>query len=59
MMRLKVMIMTTGRARMRTWQAVSLHRRNTAEGETRMTEIYVTSSAAEMHVANRKLVSGV
>jgi hypothetical protein len=34
--------------------AVSLHRRNTAEDKTGMTEICVTSSATEMHAAELK-----
>jgi hypothetical protein len=54
-MRHRVMIMTTGRVRMGTRQVVSLHRRNVAEGETRMIEICVTSSAAEMHMAESKI----
>jgi hypothetical protein len=53
-MRHRVMIMTTDKIRTRTWQAVSLHWRNTAEGETRMTKICATSSAIEMHVAGSK-----
>jgi hypothetical protein len=36
---------------MGTRQAVSLHWRNMAEGETGMTEICMTSSAAEMYAA--------
>jgi hypothetical protein len=48
------MIMTTGRVRTGTRQAVSLHWRNAVEGETGMTEICATSSAAEMHVAGSK-----
>jgi hypothetical protein len=51
MMRHEVIIMTTDRVRMRTQQAVSLHRRNEAEGETEMTEICATSSMAEMYAA--------
>jgi hypothetical protein len=34
--------------------AVSLHQRNTAEDETRMTEICATSSAVETHVVRLK-----
>jgi hypothetical protein len=45
------MIMTTDRVCTSTWQVVSLHWRNVVEGETGMTEIYTTSSTAEMHVA--------
>jgi hypothetical protein len=54
MMRHGVMIMTTDRVCTSTWQAVSLHWRNVVEGETGMTEIYTTSSTAEMHVAGSK-----
>jgi hypothetical protein len=49
-----VMIMTTSRVHTGTWQAVSLHRRNAAEGEAGMTEICVTSFAVEMHAAGSK-----
>jgi hypothetical protein len=48
------MIMTIGRVRTGTWQAVSLHQRNAAEGATGMTEICATSSAAKMHAARSK-----
>jgi hypothetical protein len=54
MMRHGVMIMTTSRVRTGTRQAVSLHRRNVAEGETGMTEICATSSMAEMHMTRSK-----
>jgi hypothetical protein len=54
MMKHGVMSMTTGRVLMGTRQAVSLHQRNTAEDETRMTEICMTSSAAEMHMLGLK-----
>jgi hypothetical protein len=50
MMRHGVMIMTIDRVHMGTSQAVSLHWRNVAKGETRMTEICMSLSAAEMHV---------
>jgi hypothetical protein len=46
--------MTTNRVPMGTRLAVSLHRRNTAEDKTGMTEICVTSSATEMHAAELK-----
>jgi hypothetical protein len=49
-----VIIMTTGRVRTGTRQAVSLHQRNAAEGDTRMTEICVTYSATEMHTVESK-----
>jgi hypothetical protein len=54
MTRHEVMIMTTGRVRMGTQQAISLHRRNTTEGETGMTVICATSSAVEMHTSGSK-----
>jgi hypothetical protein len=38
------------RVRVGTWPAVSLHRRNAAEGGIGMTKICTTSSVAEMHV---------
>jgi hypothetical protein len=50
MMRHWVMVTATDKVRTGAQQAASLHQRNTAEGETGMTEICVTSSAAEMHV---------
>jgi hypothetical protein len=50
-----VMIMTTGRVCIGTQQAVSLHQRNTTEGETRMTEICMTSSTIEMCAADLKI----
>jgi hypothetical protein len=53
-MRRGVMIMTIGRVCMGTQQAVSLHWRNAADGETRMTKICTTSSVVEMHVARSK-----
>jgi hypothetical protein len=37
-----------------TRQVASLHPSNTDEDETRMTEIYVTSSVVEMHVTRSK-----
>jgi hypothetical protein len=49
-----VMSMTNGRVHMGTQQAVSLHWRNAAEDETRMTEICSTSSMAEMHADGSK-----
>jgi hypothetical protein len=48
------MITTTGRVHTGTRQAISLHRRNTAECETGMTEISVTSFVAEMHMTGSK-----
>jgi hypothetical protein len=47
--------LTTGRVRIGTRQAVSLHRRNTVEDETGMTEICATSSVGEMHVTGSKI----
>jgi hypothetical protein len=47
-MKHRVMSMTTGRVSMGTELAVSIHQRNAAEDETRMTEISVMSSVAEM-----------
>jgi hypothetical protein len=44
------MVTATDKVRTGAQQAASLHQRNTTEGETGMTEICVTSSAAEMHV---------
>jgi hypothetical protein len=49
MMNHGVMNLTTSRVFSGTQQAVSLHRRNTAEDETRMIEICVMSFVAEMH----------
>jgi hypothetical protein len=49
-----VMSLSTSRVSMGTLQAVSLHRRNADEDETRMTEICVMSSATEMHTAGLK-----
>jgi hypothetical protein len=54
MMRHGVMITTTGRVRTGTQQAISLHQRNAVEGETGMTEIFATSSVAEMHMTGSK-----
>jgi hypothetical protein len=54
MMRHRVMIMTTGKVHTGTWQAVSLRHRNMPEGETGMTKICTTSSAAEMHAVGSK-----
>jgi hypothetical protein len=54
MMRHEVMIMTTDRVYTGTRQAVSLDRRNVAEGETGMTEICMMSSVVEMQVAGSK-----
>jgi hypothetical protein len=54
MMKHRVMSLTTSRVRMRTQLVASLHQRNAAEGETRMTEICTTSSATMMHVAKSK-----
>jgi hypothetical protein len=51
----EVMSLTTGRVHVRTHLSVSLHRRNVAEGETRMTETCVTSSMAKMHVVGSKI----
>jgi hypothetical protein len=45
----------TGRVLIWTRQAVSLHRRNTAEDETGMTEICAMSSTAEMHTDKLKI----
>jgi hypothetical protein len=50
----EVTSVTTNRVLIGTRLVVSLHRRNAAEDETGMTEICVTSSAAEMHVARLK-----
>jgi hypothetical protein len=49
-MKYGVMSLTTNRVRAGTQPAISLHRRNVAEGRIGMTEICVTSSAVEMHV---------
>jgi hypothetical protein len=48
------MSLTTGRVRTGTRQAVSLHRRNVVEDETRMIKICMMSSAVEMHVIGSK-----
>jgi hypothetical protein len=53
-MKHEVTSMTTGRVPMGTRLAVSVHQRNTTEYETGMTEIYATSSVAEMHVVRLK-----
>jgi hypothetical protein len=50
-----VMSLTTGRVSTGTRQAVLLHRRNTAKDGTKMTDIYTTSSVAEMHTARLKI----
>jgi hypothetical protein len=49
-----VMSMTIDIVPMGTRLAVSLHRRNAAKNEIGMTEICVTSSTVEMHVAGLK-----
>jgi hypothetical protein len=49
MMKYMVMSLTTNRVHMGTQPAVSLHRRNAAEGEIGMTEICMMSSMVEMH----------
>jgi hypothetical protein len=54
-MKHKVTSMATGRVSMGPQLVVSLHQRNTAEDETGMTEICVTSSTAEMHAAILKI----
>jgi hypothetical protein len=54
MMKDGFMSLTTDRVCVGTRLAVSLHRRNAAEGETRMIEICVTSSAAKMHATGSK-----
>jgi hypothetical protein len=54
MMKLGVMSLTTGRVRAGTQLAVSLHRRNVAEGETGMTETCAMSSATKMHTTGSK-----
>jgi hypothetical protein len=54
-MKHKVTSMATGRVSMWPQLVVSLHQRNTAEDETGMTEICVTSSTAEMHAAILKI----
>jgi hypothetical protein len=46
-----VMSFTTGRVRVGTQTAASLHRRSMAKDVTGMTETCATSSAVEMHVA--------
>jgi hypothetical protein len=50
----RVMMMTIGKAFVLTQPATSLHQRSVAEGATATTSTYVTSSAAEMHVAKFK-----
>jgi hypothetical protein len=54
MMRHGVMIMTTDKVHIGTQQVVSLHRRNTIEGETGVIEICTTSFATEMHAVGSK-----
>jgi hypothetical protein len=54
MMKHGVMSLTTGRVHVGTQLAVSLHQRNTAEGETKMIEICVMSSVVKMHVVGLK-----
>jgi hypothetical protein len=49
------MIISTGRVHTVTRQAISLHWRNMAEGETGMTEICATSSTTEMLTARLKI----
>jgi hypothetical protein len=49
-----VICLTTGRVLTGSQRAISLHRKNAAEDKTRMTKIFVTSSAAEMHVTGLK-----
>jgi hypothetical protein len=46
--------LTTSKVHEGTRLAVSLHRRNAAEGETGMTETCATSSVAKMHVVGSK-----
>jgi hypothetical protein len=53
-MKHRIMSLTTDSVHAGTQQAVSLHRRNVAEDDTGMTEIWTTSSVAEMHVAGSK-----
>jgi hypothetical protein len=54
MMKHGVTSLTTDRVLTETQQTVSLHLRNTADEETRVTEICVTSSVIEMHSAGLK-----
>jgi hypothetical protein len=54
MMKHRVMSLTTDRIITGTRQAISLHRRNTTEDETGMTEICTMSSVAEMHAVGLK-----
>jgi hypothetical protein len=54
MMKHVVTSLTTGRVHVGTRLAVSLHRRNVAEGKAGMTETCTTSSAARMHAAGSK-----
>jgi hypothetical protein len=55
MMNHRVMSLTIGRVLTGTQQAVSLHRRNAAEDETRMIKICTTSSMVEMHAVGLKI----
>jgi hypothetical protein len=54
MLKHRVMSLTTSRVHAGTQLAVSLHQRNIAKGETRMTETSAMSSAAQMHAAGSK-----
>jgi hypothetical protein len=54
MMKYGVTSLTTGRVLTGTQQAVSLHRRNATEDETKMIEICATSSTAEMYMTGLK-----
>jgi hypothetical protein len=54
-MRHRVLSLTIGRVLTGTRRVVSLHRRNAAEDDTGMTEIYVTSSAVGMHMVRLKI----
>jgi hypothetical protein len=54
MMKHGVTSLTTGRVHTGTQLAVSLHRRNVAEGETGMAETCTMSSTAKMHAAGSK-----
>jgi hypothetical protein len=55
MMKHGVMSLTTDRVRTGTRLTVSLHWRNAAEGETRMTETYAMLSMAKMHAGGSKI----
>jgi hypothetical protein len=54
MMKHGVMSLATSSVHAGTWLAISLHQRNTAEGETGMTETCTTSSAAKIHAVRSK-----